>query len=115
MLYARERRTKTARRRGNAKCLREDGELNSTCNDKSRPRELNPEPTLYESVALPIELGRLEDGLVTQRHYYNWIFENIKFASSSAARCFDSCNGLFILAPEGDKCAVSLFVLSRFY
>src|SRR3989344_2662732 len=26
----------------------------------SRPRDLNPEPTVYDTVALPVELGRLE-------------------------------------------------------
>src|SRR3989344_3161144 len=34
----------------------------------SRPRELNPEPTVYDTVALPIELGR---------HNYILSFKNL--------------------------------------
>lgn len=43
---------------------------------KSRPGESNPEPTLYESVALPIELGRRQAHYISYRGIFKFQLEN---------------------------------------
>ncbi len=39
-----------------------------------RPEDLNPQPTDYKSVALPIELGRLRNGSGQSRTADTWSF-----------------------------------------
>ena len=47
-----------------------------------RPEDLNPQPTDYKSVALPIELGRLRNGSGQSRTADTWSFNPLLYQLS---------------------------------